>query len=495
VAALISRWYAFGPWLLVIALIWRQFGWRRALPIALGGWVLALAAEWASTSGPGVPFGSYSYRGNGLDHDWRLWGVPLFDSLSFTWLAFCTYTLAGGLGARGARRVVLGALAMVAIDVVVDPVALRGAHWWLGSIYFYPAHAGVWYGVSALNYLGWLVVGLALQLWLGFWLGGLRAESRLPVAVSALLVAGVVAQSAVLAIILGIGPSALLAVVLLVGLGVAARGRRPSAPASVPLRVVVACALSSEATAVRHALGRGWVSRPVDGSLRWSSRRHPRVEIWETGMGLDAATAAARRAPSGAAILVAGMGGACSVDWQLGEVGVGSRVMAPDGDWLDLDPVAHDRLVAARVGRSAKLATREQTVDGEAERAALAALGVDLVEMETAAWATSRPRPERSLVAALRAVTDTPSAPLGVVATLVGSGAVAPSPTRVARLLLRHPRTIAQLIAASRRERLALIALGRAAALTLPVLEELAQSPADLSPGSRTDDRAAVPAS
>ncbi|MGC1193785.1 MAG: carotenoid biosynthesis protein, partial [Candidatus Dormiibacterota bacterium] len=244
-AALISRWYVFGPWILVVGLIWRQFGWRRALPIALGGWLVAFAAEWASTSGPGVPFGVYAYRNGGLAQDWRLLGVPLFDSLSFTWLAFCTYTVAGWLGARGARRLFLGALAMVAIDVVVDPVALRGAQWWLGSIYSYPAHAGVWYGVSWLNYVGWLVVGLALQLWLGFWLGGQRPGRRPTPVVAVLLLAGVMVQSSVLAIVLGIAPSAVPAVVLLAGLAFAARGfRAPASESDQPL-VVVACALSS----------------------------------------------------------------------------------------------------------------------------------------------------------------------------------------------------------------------------------------------------------
>ncbi|MGC2191359.1 MAG: carotenoid biosynthesis protein, partial [Candidatus Dormiibacterota bacterium] len=253
---------------MIILVIWRQFGWRRALPIALGGWLIAFAAEWGSTVGPGVPFGVYAYRSLGLAHDWRVLGVPLFDSLSFTWLAYCTYTLAGWLGARGARRLVLGALAMVAIDVVVDPVALRGAQWWLGSIYSYPAHAEVWYGVSALNYLGWLVVGLALQLWLAFWLGGLRAGNRLGLAISAVLVAGVMAQSAVLAIVLGIGASALLAATLLVGVGIGARGLRSPAPAAGRPLLLVVCALGSEARAVRRALGSGRVGRPVAEHLR-----------------------------------------------------------------------------------------------------------------------------------------------------------------------------------------------------------------------------------
>lgn len=495
VASLISRWYAFGPWALVMVVIWRQFGWRRALPIALGGWLIAFTAEWASTSGPGVPFGIYAYRRAGLAQDWRVLGVPLFDSLSFTWLAYCTYTVVGALGARGARRLALAALAMVALDVVVDPVALRGAHWWLGSIYAYPGGSGVWYGVSALNYLGWLAVGLALQLWLGLWLGGLRVDGRLSLAVSALLAAGVMAQSLVLALLLGVGPSAFLALALLAALGLAARGVRSPVPWPGAPRVLVACALGSEAKAARRALGRGWVGRPAAGCLRWTSRRHPLVEIWETGIGLEAAAKAAEAAPSGAAILVAGVGGACSDRWPVGSVAIGSWVLAPDGARLELDGAAHDRLVAAHVGQPASLASQDQAVEGAAQRAELAAQGVDIVEMETAPWVGSRPPGTAAPVAALRAVVDSPSAPLGVAAALVPAGASEPSPALVGQLLLLHPLSLGQLIAVGRRQRLAEHALGRAVALAVPILSQMASSLEAPTPLGRQDGRAPVAAS
>jgi nucleoside phosphorylase len=460
---------------LVVVLIWRQFGWRRALPIALGGWVIAFAAEWASTAGPGVPFGVYAYHKGSLADDWRLLGVPLFDSLSFTWLAFCTYTVAGWLGARGARRLVVGALAMVALDVVVDPVALRGAQWWLGSIYSYPAHTGVWYGVSWLNYVGWLVVGLALQLWLGFWLSGQRPGRRRVPLVAVVLLAGVMAQSAVLAIVLGIAPSALLAVVLMAAVAFAARGFRSPVLASVPPLVVVACALSSEAAAVRRALGPGWVARPVAEHLTWSRRRQPAVEVWETGMGPAAAAAAARLAPGGAAVLVAGVGGSCSDDWTLGSAGIGSRVLAEDASWLELDTATREQLVSAHAGRAVQLGSRSAPVVGEDERAALADKGVGIVEMESAAWLTGRPRRVTGPVAALRVVVDTPAAPLGPAADLVALGASAPSPTRVARLILTRPGSLGKLIRVGRSQRLALDSLGQSVAIAVPELERMAE--------------------
>jgi putative membrane protein len=45
------------------------------------------------------------------------------------------------------------------IDMVIDPVALRGDRWFLGKIYFY-AEPGIHFGVPISNYVGWMVVGV-----------------------------------------------------------------------------------------------------------------------------------------------------------------------------------------------------------------------------------------------------------------------------------------------------------------------------------------------
>ncbi len=45
------------------------------------------------------------------------------------------------------------------IDMVIDPVALRGDRWFLGKIYDYP-DPGRHFGVPFANYVGWAVVGL-----------------------------------------------------------------------------------------------------------------------------------------------------------------------------------------------------------------------------------------------------------------------------------------------------------------------------------------------
>ena len=47
------------------------------------------------------------------------------------------------------------------IDVVIDPLALRGDRWFLGKIYEYPS-PGNYFGVPLTNFLGWGVVGLLI---------------------------------------------------------------------------------------------------------------------------------------------------------------------------------------------------------------------------------------------------------------------------------------------------------------------------------------------
>jgi hypothetical protein len=450
-----GRWYSFLPWAVVGALVWRKFGWRRAATLVIGGWAIAFAAEWASTAGPGIPFGAYQYRAAGLRHDWTVLGVPIFDSVSFTWLSFCTYSVLGALGARGSRRLVVGAVAMVAIDLAVDPVALRGASWWLGSIYRYPTGEPSWYGVTLLNYVGWLVVGAALQLWLRLCLSEFSGQERWSLWPSVLLLSGVMVQSTVLALLFGVGPSALAGLLLLALCGLLALLGRTRKVAGTPL--IVACALASEARAVRAAVGRGWTRLPGDRPVRWIAPAAT-LEVWETGLGLAAARAAAQRAPLDALVLVAGVAGACSDGWRPNEVGVGRKVMMADGKWVGLSPDARAKLEDARLGRDCSLATVAEEVDSAAERHRLAKRGVDLAEMETAGW-TGR---TGARVAALRVVLDTPAKPLGVGAGLVPPGRRGPDPLLVLRLLVRRPSAIGELLALGRLQRTALFALGRA---------------------------------
>jgi uncharacterized membrane protein len=151
-------------------------GWRRSLGFTGITWAVALAAEHSSIR-TGIPFGRYYYLPQTAGRELWIGGVPLFDSLSFTFLMVASYGLAwlllSGAGRAGpeakgcarwprpprGRHLGLAAVLMVLIDVVIDPVALRGERWFLGQIYGYP-QPGVYFGVPVANFLGWGAVGL-----------------------------------------------------------------------------------------------------------------------------------------------------------------------------------------------------------------------------------------------------------------------------------------------------------------------------------------------
>jgi putative membrane protein len=99
------------------------------------------------------------------------------DSLSFAFLAVGALGLTG-LAARRSLGEILAApgwlwrrllpmtvLLFTAIDMVIDPVALRGSRWFLGQIYDYP-DGGAYFGVTLSNFVGWAVTGATiLVLW------------------------------------------------------------------------------------------------------------------------------------------------------------------------------------------------------------------------------------------------------------------------------------------------------------------------------------------
>lgn len=158
----------------------RLLGWPRATAFFLVTWVTAFLCEFSSTR-TGLPFGWYHYTGSTRGEELYITNVPFMDSLSFAFLLFASYCVALAFllpreldrpGRRArlqilldpvARRswpvVVLSVLLFVFIDVVIDPVALRGERWFLGQIYFYP-EPGLHFGVPIANYIGWAVVGL-----------------------------------------------------------------------------------------------------------------------------------------------------------------------------------------------------------------------------------------------------------------------------------------------------------------------------------------------
>jgi len=100
------------------------------------------------------------------------------DSISFTFLAFTSYTVGLLLVApvyrngwdvrildtwrtRGAIRVwLMAALFMVMVDLVADPLSVRGDRWFLGELFWYDP-PGPYFGVPISNFVGWFIVASA----------------------------------------------------------------------------------------------------------------------------------------------------------------------------------------------------------------------------------------------------------------------------------------------------------------------------------------------
>jgi uncharacterized membrane protein len=140
-----------------------DLGWRRTLLFAGWVWPVAWLAEFSSTR-TGIPFGLYHYTEDTRGQELFIANVPLMDSLSFTFLAYASFCLARFVWARRAPSVtaltLLSGALMMLLDVVIDPLAVRGDRWFLGRIFYYPA-GGPYFGVPWSNFLGWFVVGAA----------------------------------------------------------------------------------------------------------------------------------------------------------------------------------------------------------------------------------------------------------------------------------------------------------------------------------------------
>ena len=153
-----------------------KLGWRKTLAFTLIAWAVAYVAEFGSTR-TGIPFGLYHYVDTTRDRELWLANVPFFDSLSFSFLCYLGWALALFLYApllrvrgdfqvvdtreiRTSTRVLLtGAFLTMLLDLVIDPLTVRGDRWFLGRIYYYP-EGGIHFGVPLSNYAGWFLVAL-----------------------------------------------------------------------------------------------------------------------------------------------------------------------------------------------------------------------------------------------------------------------------------------------------------------------------------------------
>jgi uncharacterized membrane protein len=155
-------------------------GWPRTLLWVFSSYLIALIAEWGSIN-HGIPFGDYSYHYEALSQDLVIAGVPFFDTISFSFLSYVSYSFAvyfmSPLSGRGLGLIrkdtqetrwswgtlILGSFLMMVIDLIVDPIANLGEYWFLGKIYHYP-NPGVHFGVTFANYCGWFIVAFTTLL-------------------------------------------------------------------------------------------------------------------------------------------------------------------------------------------------------------------------------------------------------------------------------------------------------------------------------------------
>lgn len=158
----------------------RLIGWPRTACFMGITWMVALLSELSSTR-TGIPFGWYHYTGSTIGQELYILNVPFMDSLSFSFLLYASYCMALAFLLPAVARntqsgtaliymqfpltvrtgwpvMLLTILFFAFIDVIIDPVALRGGRWFLGQIYYYP-DPGTHFGVPVANYIGWAIVG------------------------------------------------------------------------------------------------------------------------------------------------------------------------------------------------------------------------------------------------------------------------------------------------------------------------------------------------
>jgi uncharacterized membrane protein len=185
ILALFFKTIAFRPYVFIFLAAFlfsaiRLIGWPRTWRFWLISWITAFVCEYSSTRN-GIPFGWYHYNGSTVGQELYFSNIPFMDSISLSFLLYAAYCLTlcfflpQGEGTRTASRLLplhfdrdvrtslpvllLTAFFFAFIDMVIDPVALRGDRWFLGKIYDYP-DPGIHFGVPIANYVGWGVVGL-----------------------------------------------------------------------------------------------------------------------------------------------------------------------------------------------------------------------------------------------------------------------------------------------------------------------------------------------
>jgi uncharacterized membrane protein len=121
--------------------------------VAGGGGLVAEAVGVAT----GSPFGHYAYTGT-LGPE--LLGVPVVVPLAWVMMAWPALVVARTLVARGPAVAAVGAVALTAWDVFLDPQMVAAGHWtWFDTAPGLPLIPGI----PLTNYIGWLLVSMVIM--------------------------------------------------------------------------------------------------------------------------------------------------------------------------------------------------------------------------------------------------------------------------------------------------------------------------------------------
>jgi putative membrane protein len=161
--------------------------WQRALRFLAVASVVSLAAEYLSTH-TGFPYGRYDYIANTHGSELYISNVPIFVPLTFGIVVWAGRALVNRKNISPALMIIGGALFATAIDLVIDPMTLRGESWFMGPLYAYRS-SGLWFHVPWSNYGGWILVS-ALILSID-WLLETRAPKHVDTARGPLLAYGI----------------------------------------------------------------------------------------------------------------------------------------------------------------------------------------------------------------------------------------------------------------------------------------------------------------
>jgi uncharacterized membrane protein len=133
----------------------RRFGGRRTAATAASITVATAAVERVGTA-TGLPFGRYHYTGALRP---QIGGVPVIVPLAWLGMAVPAHQSAHALlGPRSSRagRIVVGAAALTAWDLFLDPQMVGEGYWrW--------ARVGRYRGIPLTNFIGWFVTGLGVM--------------------------------------------------------------------------------------------------------------------------------------------------------------------------------------------------------------------------------------------------------------------------------------------------------------------------------------------